>query len=310
MNLKGKSVLVTGGAGFVGSHLVERIIKDDPGNLVVVDNFYLGKKENLKSDVNVYNTDASSENMMDYIIRKENIEVVFDLAVIPLPVSLIDPMFCFNKNIDITMNMCELLRKKLYKTLIHFSSSEVYGTAVYAPMDESHPLNAMTPYASSKAASDLLVLSYYRTFGIDVSIIRPFNIYGPRQNDGSYAGVIPLTMKNIISGKSPIIEGDGKQTRDFTYVTDVVDAAIKIYESSATRGMVLNIASGKELSIKEIIDTLNKENLPLVKRNRRVGDVDKHLADITLAKTLIGYSPKVDYKDGLKRTRLWYERKN
>jgi len=310
MYLKGKSVLVTGGAGFVGSHLVERIIKDDPGNLVVVDNFYLGKKENLQSDIKVYNEDASSKKVMNHIIEKENIEIIFDLAVIPLPVSLIDPMFCFDINVSITMNMCELLRKKQYKTLIHFSSSEVYGTAVYAPMDESHPLNAMTPYASSKAASDLLVLSYYRTFGIDVSIIRPFNIYGPRQNDGSYAGVIPLTMKNIIAGKSPIIEGDGKQTRDFTYVTDVVDAAIKIYESSATRGMVLNIASGKELSIKEIIDILNKENLPLVKRNRRVGDVDKHLADITLAKTLIGYSPKVDYKDGLERTRLWYEGKN
>lgn len=309
MNLKNKSVLVTGGAGFIGSHLVDKIIKENPKKIIIVDNFYLGKLENIQIEyVKVYIDDASSEKTIQNIITKENVEVIFNLAVVPLSVSLIEPKFGFDENVSITMTMCELLRLEYYETLIHFSSSEVYGTAEYVPMDEKHPLNGITPYAASKVASDILVLSYCRTFGIDASIIRPFNTYGPRQNDKDYAGVIPITMRRIIEHKCPILQGNGQQTRDFSYVTDVVDAAIKIYKCPFSRGMVINIASGEEVTIEEVIRILNTENLPLVYKVKRLGDVDRHLADISLAKKLINYYPTISYRNGLEKTKEWYKK--
>ena len=311
MNLKNKSVLVTGGAGFIGSHLVERLVKENPKEIIVVDNLYLGNLSNVKTKhTKIYPVSAASQETMQKIISKHNVKVIFNLAVVPLPVSLIDPKFGFDMNVNITMVMCELLRLESYKTLIHFSSSEAYGTAEYTPMDEKHPLNGITPYAASKAASDLLVLSYCKTFGIDASIVRPFNTYGPRQNDKNYAGVIPITMKRILENKPLMIQGSGQQTRDFSYVTDVVDGAVNIYKCQASRGRVVNIASGKEVTIEEIIKTLNTKKLPLVYEDKRIGDVDQHLADISLAKKLINYSPSVNYKDGLEKTKKWYEENN
>jgi len=311
MKLKNKSVLVTGGAGFIGSHLVDRILNENPSNVVVVDNLYLGNKKNLATampKIKFYEESAESEEIMGQIMADEGVEVVFNLAVTPLPASLKYPKFAFNENVNITMSMCELLRRDFYRTLIHFSSSEVYGTAEYAPMDEKHPLNGITPYAASKSASDHLVWSYYRTFGSDIAIIRPFNTYGPRQNTEDYAGVIPITMKRIIRGQTLIIEGGGQQTRDFSYVEDVAAAAVKIYESENTRGKVINIASGREVSIETIIRLLNTDGLSVRYLPKRAGDVDRHLADIGLAKTLIDYSPTISHEHGLAETISWYKK--
>lgn len=307
MKLENKNILVTGGAGFIGSHLVDRLMLESPNNLVVVDNLFLGKLENIKdSRANIHLLDASLENEMKELLTKYNIDVVFNLAVIPLGVSLIFPSFCFNKNISITLNLCELLRLGFYKTLIHFSSSEVYGTAEYVPMDEKHPLNGITPYAASKIACDQLVFSYIKTFNLDASIIRPFNAYGPRQNENNYAGVIPKTIARLQKGRPPVIEGSGNQTRDFTYVTDIASAAVKIYECQKSRGLAINIASGGEISIHEIIDKLNSDNLEVIYKNKRIGDVDRHLADISLAQKLLGYTTSVNYIEGLKLTKEWY----
>ncbi|MFH1054850.1 MAG: NAD-dependent epimerase/dehydratase family protein [Candidatus Altiarchaeota archaeon] len=317
MNLKDKSVLVTGGAGFIGSHLVDRIIKEHPQRLTLVDNFFLGKKENIRTakkkfpKLRVYCQDAADQKAMSRIISKEGIDVVFNLAVVPLPASLIKPKWSFEKNIGITMTMAELARAGKFKTLIHFSSSEVYGTSEYAPMDENHPLNGTTPYAASKAASDQLVLSYIRTYGIDAAIVRPFNNYGPRQNDRSYAGVIPLTIKRILTGRPLVIFGDGKQTRDYLYVTDTVDAAVKVYNSRNTRGKVLNIASGKEISILQVIQTICKI-MGCVKQLKyepqRLGDVRRHIANISLATDLIRFEPKVGLYEGMKNTVEYYSK--
>ena len=261
MSLKNKSVLVTGGAGFIGSHLVDRLIKEEPNNLVVVDNFFIGKESNLKEarenypNLKSYNQDVTDYEKMSEIMKNEGIEVVFNLAVIPLPASLIKPRWTFEQNVDITLSICELARDNYFNTLIHFSSSEAYGTSEYVPMDEKHPLNGTTLYAASKAASDQLVFSYCKTFGIDASVIRPFNNYGPRQNEGSYAGIIPLTIKRILNDEAPVIYGDGKQTRDYLYVTDTANATIDVYNSKSTRNKVLNIASGKEISIETLVQT-------------------------------------------------------
>jgi len=316
MSLKNKSVLVTGGAGFIGSHLVDALTEKEPDNLVVVDSFFTGKKSNLKGAMEkypllkVYNQDASDQEMMCKIMKKESIEVVFDLAVIPLPASLSRPKWAFEKNVNIALSICELARNDYFDTLVHFSSSETYGSASYVPMDENHKLGALTPYAASKAAADLLILSYYKVFGVDTSIVRPFNNYGPRQNEGTYAGVIPLTVKRILAGESPVIYGDGEQTRDYIYVSETANAAIQIYNYKETRGKILNIGSGKETSIntliKIIMELLNCDK-PIVYEKQRPGDVRRHIADVSLAKKLISFEQKIDLEEGMKKTIEWYK---
>lgn len=317
MSLKNKSVLVTGGAGFIGSHLVDRVIRDDPDNVVVVDNFFLGKNRNLGDaradfeNLRIYREDASNLERMSEITGNANVDVLFNLAAIPLPASLRKPRWTFEQNVNITLTVCEMARKELFETLVHFSSSEAYGTSEYAPMDETHPLNATTPYAASKAASDLLVHSYCKTFGIDASIVRPFNNYGPRQNEGTYAGVIPRTIRRILNGEPPMIYGDGKQTRDYLYVTDTVQAAILVYDSKATRGRVLNVASGREVSIETLISIVAKQldcHMPVVYEPERPGDVARHIANIYLAEDILGFSPTVDLDRGLELTIAWYRK--
>lgn len=316
MSLKNRSLLVTGGAGFIGSHLVDRLIQESPDNLVVVDNFFLGKEYNLLDakqsypNLEIYKQDASDFRAMSKIMKDENVDAVFNLAVVPLPVSLTKPKWAFEQNVNITLTMCELAREDLFKSLIHFSSSEAYGTSEYAPMDEKHPLNPRTPYAASKAASDHLVYSYWTTFGIDASIIRPFNNYGPRQNEGSYAGVIPVTIKRILGGQPPVIYGDGKQTRDYLFVTDTADAAVKVYGSMSTRKKTLNIASGREVPIEYVIRTISEyleAGKQIVYEPERPGDVRRHIANTFLAEDLLGFKPTIDLNEGLKRTIDWYK---
>ena len=314
--LSGKSVMVTGGAGFIGSHLVDRLVGEKPSNLVVVDNFFLGKDSNLTDaraaypGLKVLRQDAKDYQAMKQIMADERIQIVFNLAVIPLLVSLTDPRWGYEENMDIVLCLLELIREHAFDTLVHFSSSEAYGTSVYAPMDESHPLRGTTPYAVSKAAADGLILSYCRIFGIDAAILRPFNNYGPRQNEKSYGGVIPVTIKRIFSGEAPVIYGDGDQSRDYLYVTETADAAVRVYECPATRGRVLNVGSGRETSINTVVRLIAKHlncEQPIVYQEPRPADVRRHIANIFLAEDLIGFRPRVSMEEGLRLTVKWYQ---
>lgn len=314
--LKNKSVMVTGGAGFIGSHLIDRIILEKPRNLVVVDNFFLGKESNLQEaktnfpGLKIIHQDAKEYEPMKKIMKDEGIQIVYNLAVVPLPACFDRPRWTYEENMAIVLSLLELIRNHDFDTLIHFSSSEVYGNSVYAPMDESHPLNGTTPYAISKIAADQLILCYHRLYDIDASILRPFNNYGPRQNEKSYAGVIPLTAKRILSGESPIIYGDGKQTRDYLYVTETADAAIKVYGFQQTRGKVLNIGSGEEVSIKTVVQLICEYldyDKPIIYEEPRPADVRRHISSIYLAKDLIDFKPKISFEDGIKKTTEWYQ---
>ncbi len=316
MSLKNKSVMVTGGAGFIGSHLVDQIIKHNPESVTVIDNFFLGKTSNLVEaqrifpDLSILNKDASIYEEMTQLLEGECIDVAFNLAVIPLPASIERPAWTFKHNIDIAITACELARNDYVKTLIHFSSSEVYGSSIYAPMDENHPLNGTTTYAVSKAASDLLVLAYHKMYNIDTAIIRPFNNFGPRQNEGSYAGVIPITIKRILGGMSPVIYGYGKQTRDYIYVTDTAKAAIDIYDSARSRGRALNIASGREISIEYLVHQISNYmnwKKGIVYEKERQGDVKRHIANVFLAEDLLDFRPSISFEEGLKKTIDWYK---
>ncbi len=321
MNYEDKRIVVTGGAGFVGSHLVDALIKRNPKELIVISNFFLGNPKNLAEayktgkhiDIQIIDLADRSQMVQFFDTRdwlKEPIDIIFNLAVVPLPTSLIKPEWTFRQNVEMTLNLVEAQRLGHFKTLIQFSSSEAYGSALRSPMDETHPVNPTTPYGASKLATDHIVLSYYQTFGIDASVIRPFNMYGPRQNAKEFAGIIPIVINNILDGKPIFINGDGTQRRDYSYVTDVAEAAISVLECEKTRGQIVNVGSGEEISINELVEIIAKKmgyTGEIVHRQGRQGEVQRLLADIGLAKLLFGYSPKTDFETGIEKTIKWYK---
>lgn len=312
-------IAIIGGAGFVGSHLTEALEKAGH-NIVIVDNFFTGKMSNIADvahlqNVKIYREDATQPLLLHTILTKENVDVVYNLAMKCLPTSFIDPEGAYMIGVQIAHNLAYLLREKIYKRLVHFSSSEAYGSAVRVPMSESHPTNPTVPYSAGKLAADHLLMSYHYTFGLDIGIIRPFNLIGPRQNWELYAAVVPLTIKRIMDGKKPFITGDGLQTRDFTYVKDVVEPVSSLCEEdkfSKLRGRVVNFGQGKETTIKEIVESICEamsypKNL-IEYVEERPSDVKRHFADISLARRLFNYRPRTPLKDGIENTVYWFQK--
>lgn len=314
-SIKGKRVLVTGGAGFIGSHLCDALLKKGAERVVCLDNFFLGKMENIENAIHnerfvLYKDDARNFGVVQSIMEKENVEVVFNLATIALNYSFFNPFDAYMVNVQIANTLLELIKIGAYSTLIHTSSSEAYGTAEYSPMDENHPINPTTPYAAGKVAADLMIQSFYKVLGLDVSIIRPFNNYGPRQNmEGPLAGIIPATTRRIRNGLPPIIEGDGEQTRDFIYVEDTVKALILAYEKEESRGKIINIGSGKNISMNEVVGKIcNYFNYSgdWIRHDERKSDVKNLCASAELAKKILGFTPQVEFDLGIKKTLDWY----
>jgi UDP-glucose 4-epimerase len=312
--LRGRSVLVTGGAGFIGSHLVDRLLARG-AKVVVVDNFFLGKRENLADaeaaggTLTIRTENAEDLPAMREILERHAVQDVFDLATKALEYSFDNPRGAYEVNTQIALTLAELLRKGHFERLVHVSSSEAFGTAVSRPMTEEHPRNPTTPYAAGKAAADLALLSYVRTFGLDVRIVRPFNNYGPRQNAGAYAGVVPKTMERLLRGEPPILHGDGSQGRDFVYVEDVAEALLAACDCPAARGTDLNVASGTETSIRELLATMCEVagyRGPWVEEPRRAADVDHHVGDARRLASVTGFRAGTTLRDGLERTWAWY----
>jgi UDP-glucose 4-epimerase len=317
MSFAGKSVMVTGGAGFIGSHLVDRLIADEPRRIVVVDNFFLGKDRNLEQaraarpDLVVQRMDASSLPALRDIALANEVEHVFDLAVIPLTTSISYPDWTFQMNAALTAAVCELARSGVVDEILHMSSSEVYGSARQVPMSEEHPHDVLTPYAASKSAGDKLVESYVRTFGIKARTARPFNNVGPRQNDGAYAGVVPSVVTRIANGEPITITGDGSQTRDFIYAPRTADILVRAASTDMTLGQTFNVGSGRELSINDlvrrILSLMGADDHPIAYVPERAADVHRHLSDITLAGKLFGLVPQQLSDDELMCTIEYYQ---
>lgn len=317
--VRGKHVLVTGGAGFIGSHLVDLLIAEGAGAITVMDNFFLGKESNLAeartamADLRVLRLDASNDTALrEALSALPAVDVVFDLAVIPLPTSLELPRFCFDTNVGITSTLCELLREARFGSLVHFSSSEAYGSARTVPMSEEHPLDPLTPYAASKAASDHLVRTYAATFGVDAVVVRPFNNYGPRQNEAQYAGILPTMLRCAVEGGTFTLFGDGEQTRDYIYATDTARAALALYGCAEARGRVVNVGSGEEISMLDLLRAIERvlgRSIPTEHRAPRPGDVRRHRADVTLLHSLVDFTPRVSLDEGLQRTVEFYLRR-
>ena len=308
-----ETILVTGGAGFIGSHLVDRLLADGAEHVVVIDNLFLGSEDNLEpamatGRVTFYRDDAEFSTSLDYIFSRHPIGVVFNCATKALNYSFLNPANAFDTNVTVTLNLLELQRRGAFKTLCHFSTSEVYGSAVYEPMDEQHPRNPTTTYAAGKAAADLAVESYVRMFGLDAIIVRPFNNYGPRQNyRGMMAGVIPITAWRILSGDTPEIHGDGTQSRDFIFVRDTVDAVVKLFRVQAS-GESVNISTDNQCSIAELVTRICAEmgyHGEVLRKPSRHADVLCHNASNEKVHSLIDYS-LTDFDAGLRETLQWY----
>lgn len=317
MSLRNKSILVTGGAGFVGSHIVDRLIAEQPESITIASNFCVGTPDNLKEaqqrfpKLKIKRCDvADYEDIRDVVIEN-SVDIVFNMAVIPLLLSLVKPEWTIKKNIDMTMNICRLQREGVFQKLIQFSSSEAYGSAKTVPMGETHVLDPETPYAASKAATDHISLSYHHTFGCDISVVRPFNQYGPRQHGKKYSAIIPATIGRMMRNEQVIIFGDGEQTRDFLYVEDTAHAAIEIAKGNSAQGRAINIASGKEITINHVVTKIAElldYKKSFVYKEARPGDVRRHCADTALLKKALSWEPKVNFDEGIKRTVDWAKR--
>lgn len=311
--LSGKTVLVTGGAGFIGSHLVDRLLAEGAAHVAVIDNMFLGSEENLSGaqatgKLSFYKDDAEFVTSLDYIFNRHPIDIVFNCATKALNYSFLNPANAFGTNVTVALNLLELQRRGAFKSLCHFSTSEVYGSAVYEPMDEKHPRNPTTTYAAGKAAADLAVESYVHMFGLDGFIVRPFNNYGPRQNHrGLLAGVIPLTAWRILTGGAPEIHGDGKQSRDFIHVRDTVDAVVKLFRVLPA-GESVNISTDNQIAIGDLVTCIAAMlgyREEIVRKPARQADVLCHNASNQKVRALIDYS-LTDFEAGLRETLDWY----
>jgi len=305
-------ILVTGAGGFIGSHLAERLA---PANeLVLVDDFSVGSRENLADvadlgNVRVVEADVRSrEAMLDLCA---GVDVVFHLAISCLRTSLRDPELSHDVNAGGTLSVCRAAHACGVRRLLYVSSSEVYGSAETVPMSEEHPLRPTTVYGASKLAGELYALAFLRTYGLPVSIVRPFNTYGPREPwQGARAEVIPRFLLQLEAGRRPVVYGDGAQTRDFTFVEDTVTGLARAAECDALLGGVVNVAFGREVSIRRIGELLTElvgaEGLAPVLAAPRPGDVQRHYADVAKAKRLLGYEARVAIEEGLARTLAWF----
>ncbi|MBU3193965.1 NAD-dependent 4,6-dehydratase LegB [Clostridium algidicarnis] len=315
MDLEGKKVFVTGAEGFIGSHLIERLLEigADVTALVQYNSFNNWGwidcfDKNTKDSINVVTGDVREYDGMKRIIKGQ--DVVFHLAaLIAIPYSYLSPMAYVRTNIEGTTNVLEACKEYDIQKIVHTSTSETYGTALYVPIDEKHPLQGQSPYSASKIGADKIAESFYKSFNLPVATIRPFNTYGPRQ---SARAVIPTVISQILSGKNEIKLGSLTPTRDFNYVKDTAEAFIKIAESDRTIGEVINAGSNYEISIgdtvKKIIEIIGKD-VRIICDDERIrpenSEVNRLWADNTKIKDLTKWEPQYSLDDGLKETIEW-----
>ena len=312
MELRDRRILITGAAGFIGSHLAERLAEDN--ELVLVDDFSVGSQANLarlaaRSNVRIEKADVTHREQMGELMA--GVEVVFHLAISCLRTSLNHPQLSHDINAGGTLSVCMAARSHRVKRLIYVSSSEVYGTADKVPMSETHPYRPTTVYGASKLAGELYALAYWRTHGLPVTVVRPFNTYGPREPyAGIRAEVIPRFILRLEGGQPPVVYGDGEQTRDFIFVDDTVTGLLGAAECDGLVGDAVNIAFGHEVSIRRVAQLLSslmgRAEVSVTHEKARPGEVDRHFAEIRKAQNLFGFEPEVDIETGLARTVAWF----
>ncbi len=302
--------LVTGGAGFIGSHLAEELVRR--GHRVrVADNFVTGKRRNL---AHVPAADLVEGDLADAGVARravEGVDFVLHQAAIPsVPRSVDDPLTSHRANIDATLNVLLAARDAGVRRVVYAGSSSAYGDTPTLPKDESMPSSPLSPYALQKLVGEQYGQLFTQLYGLETVTTRYFNVFGPRQDPSSpYSGVISLFISALSEGRTPTIYGDGEQTRDFTYVANVVDGVLRACDAPNVAGEVMNVATGSRISINALFralrDLLGARVEPVYAPARR-GDVRDSQADISKARRLLGYQPTVGFEEGLKKTVDWY----
>ena len=302
--------LVTGGAGFIGSHLAEALV--GRGERVrVVDSLVTGNRRNL---AHLQNVDFIEGDLAEFDVASravEGVDFVLHQAAIPsVPRSVEDPMTSHRANVDASLNVLTAARDAGVKRVIYAGSSSAYGNAPTLPKVESMPAAPLSPYALQKFVSEQYCQLFTRLYGLETVTLRYFNVFGPRQDPSSaYSGVISLFIRALREGRQPTIYGDGEQTRDFTYVSNVVDGVLRACEAPDANGEVVNVATGSRISLNQLFravrDLMEATVEPLYAAARQ-GDVRDSQADIGKASRLLGYEPTVGFEARLAKTVEWY----
>lgn len=300
-------VLVTGGAGFIGSHLVDWLIKDGY-EVVVLDNFFSGKLENIKHHLDsgkFYLTEGDVRNSEDVKEAIRNVDAVFHLAaIVSVPLSIENPLLVNDVNVKGTLNLLEASLKAHVERFIYASSCAVYGEVNGLPINERHPTSPISPYAASKLAAEYYCKVFYENYRLNTLCLRYFNVYGPGQMKSSYSGVITEFIARLKKRKPPIIYGDGQQTRDFVHVKDIIEANMLALNCQHEVGEVINVGTGKPTTINQLAEVLlelsRRSNLKPKYAPPRKGDIRNSCADISKAKRALGYEPKFPLKKGLR----------
>jgi len=314
MQLKNKNILITGADGFIGSHLTELLLENN-NNVKALSQYNsfnnwgwledIPENENLK----IISGDVRDPHFCKVISK--DIDVIFHLAaLIAIPYSYVAPDSYVDTNIKGTLNICQAAKENNVKRIIHTSTSEVYGTAQYVPIDEKHPKQAQSPYSASKIGADAMAMSFFNAFNLPVTIARPFNTYGPRQ---SARAIIPTIISQIAADKKQIKLGDLSPTRDFNFVKDTCNGFVALAESDATIGKEVNIASNFEISMKDTLDLIKKimkSDVEFVTDKQRLrpekSEVYRLWGDNTLIKSLTDFAPQYLIEKGLEKTVTWF----
>jgi nucleoside-diphosphate-sugar epimerase len=302
--------LVTGGAGFIGSHLAEELVRRRQ-RVRVVDSLITGKRQNIAHlpDVEFMEGDLADLDVARRAVA--DVEYVLHQAAIPsVPRSVQDPITSNRANIDASLNVLVAARDAGVRRLVYAGSSSAYGNTPTLPKIETMPTAPLSPYALQKLVAEQYCQMFTRLYGLETVTIRYFNVFGPRQDPSSpYSGVISLFISALCEGRPPKIYGDGEQTRDFTYVANVVDGVLRACDAQGASGEVINVATGGRVSLNELFRTVRDlvgGNLEPIYEEPRAGDVRDSQADVSKARQILGYAPTISFQEGLRRTVAWY----
>ena len=313
------SFLITGGAGFIGSNIVNYLLTFGAKKVRVIDDLSNSSVENLEPFMSLANFEfvkGDISNYDDCLKVTEGIDFISNQAALgSVPRSLATPIATNNANVVGFLNMITAARKNKVKRIVYASSSSVYGDSQKLPKVESEIGRPLSPYAVSKYTNELYAKVSHLSYGQEIIGLRYFNIYGPNQSpDGDYAAVIPIFIEALLKNQSPFINGDGQQSRDFTFVENAVQANIRALFTKDDKaiGEVFNVAVGESYSLVDLFDIIKKgvgANVSVVHREERAGDVKNSLADISKAKKMLGYDPQVRFKEGMQQTIDWFKNK-
>src|SRR5437016_3058151 len=305
--------VVTGGGGFIGSHIVEELLRRKQ-SVRVIDNFSTGKRENLKAfggSVEVIEADLSLTADLAKIFA--GVDYVIHQAAIPsVPKSIIDPVTSHNANVNGTLNLLVAAKDAGVKRVVYASSSSLYGDSPTLPKNEEMMPNPLSPYGAQKLFAEIYCQVFTRVYGLETVSLRYFNVFGPRQDATSqYSGVLALFIPAVLEDRRPTIYGDGLQSRDFTYVQNVVEANLLACTVPGVAGQVFNVACGDRITVNSMLQQINKitgKDIAPIYADPRPGDIKHSQADITRAKEHLGYQPKISFEEGLRNTIEWYRR--